>query len=488
VKEDIKSILNITFDLDDFTNSAKIFITRDTKRKIKEAEQKLSEIQKQLADADTKEPQDVGEIYRLFMASAPAGMSTLKKSFDSISKIRKLARSLSYTENGENRNISIAQSDYLQPALEIVDQNFRPSMLLPIFIALMKNWLHPNSVYLRSYLKIRIKENYGKQVEQLRPKASFVTDPKGPEKLCRYVIDSGSSLDDAVKFFEYESMITYEYFSEVAKIFTRMILSHPNFQVFLDDIIAFLKKHQLRDTKKKCLEKIINHIHRTAGSEDMQMQLVNFCFEEIGDPGNESAWYPWQGANENDRANLEKARKILLRWLAGKFLYIFFEQITFDTDRQDYWRKYLDYVIDFKIYSSYSEKEKLRNKNRFSDVDPKVINSKIGILIDGGSTSAFVMKVKNNNIVYTIVEFSQTGGACYLYKDINEIAPKLSKQRVRRSHLGHEENREMAVKVINSAANLFEFQDEGRVFHSEGWQKKLDAWINRYLRIEIKDA
>ncbi len=206
------------------------------------------------------------------------------------------------------------------------------------------------------------------------------------------------------------------------------------------------------------------------------MKILNFCFQNIGDPSSDHYWYPWKGANEQDKENLNKARKVLNQWLANKFIYLFFDKIAMDQDRKEFWNRYIDYVTNFKIYMDNTRLWNFKYNNQ--DIEPAILNCKLGQLKGGGNTSSFVLEIKN----YNFVEFSHTGGACYIYKAGSELKPDASSKTITLSQLKHLDNRKWAVRTD---AQYYRFCEEGRVRHSKGWQDGFNAWMKKYLNILI---
>lgn len=465
---EIKKLLDIEFNKDRFAKTAKDFIAESTKKDIRESAGKIEEIVSRFSLFGEKEPPDVRGIYHLFMKSAPSGTDKIKEKFGNLSKIRKLAWSLSYSEPGRP---SIVDSEYFMPALTLINENFRPSMLTSLFNALLRNWLHPNAGWLQLIISEQIETEGSKKnsILRLKEKSQYYLCQEGAVNLCNHLTENNLELDEAFVHLELPNlMITYEYFSEVAESYTGMLSGKPDFREKIDSILSFLEKHNSKDTHKKCVEKLVNITDSAGSDESDKMKIIKFCFQNIGDPAYEFNWHPWPGASQSDCENLENARKTLNRWLAEKFIYLFFERISVHPDRKDFWNNYIDHVSNFKIYM---RKNQLNYFAGYDDIDPKILNTKLGILKNGGNTSAFVMEINN----YSFVEFSETGGACYIYKETNEFKPELSEHVVTLGQLKHESNTQMAV----SAQSVF--NDQGRIFHSGNWQARFNAWINRYL-------
>ena len=270
-------------------------------------------------------------------------------------------------------------------------------------------------------------------------------------------------------------MIGFEYFSEFAETYTKLLTRQTDFLEKIDSIFSFLKDHNLKDTYKKCLEKVVLKVNSISKSDSIRMKILNFCFQHIGDPSSDFFWHHWEYANEQDKENLNKARKVLNQWLANKFIYLFFNKIVMDPDRKEFWSKYIDYVTNFKIYMNNS---KLRNfKYNNQDIKPAILNCKLGQLKGRGNISSFVLEIKN----YNFVEFSQTGGACYIYKTGSELKPDLSSKTITLFRLRHPDNRQLAVGAPDT--QHYSFREEGRVWHHPGWQTKFRAWMTTYLNI-----
>ena len=145
-----------------------------------------------------------------------------------------------------------------------------------------------------------------------------------------------------------------------------------------------------------------------------------------------------------------------------------------DQDRKEFWNRYIDYVTNFKIYMDNTRLYSFKYNNQ--DIEPAILNCKLGQLKGSGSISSFVLEIKN----YNFVEFSHTGGACYIYKSGNELKPDLSREIISLDRLKHPDNRQMAV---GTNGQFYYFHKEGRVFHQGDWQTRFNAWMKKYLYI-----
>ena len=471
-----KKLLKFNFDERLFSATFDNLLLPSTLREIKNAQTKIKEIELKFSPFKIKVPPDVGKIFRLFMEDAKKGYQFVENDFNNnTSYVRKLAWSLSYQENGK----SIIQSEYYLQALKIIDDNFKISMLLPLFDALMKNWISADTKPLKRLISEKLQNiNSKKQnFKAIKSKAVYYLPSNGIIALCEEIIKDDEQLDKLLDFLEIpQSMVRYEYFGEAAETYTKLITRNPDFIDKIDEILSFLKKHHSKDTHKKCIEKIVLKLNETDATESIRMKILNFCFQYIGDPSSDHKWSPWVNSNKNDRQNLEDARKVLNNWLAKKFIYLFFDKLSMDSDRRIFWNRYINYVTNFKIYMDSAAVESFKRNNQ--EIEPAILKHKLGILDYGGGTSSFVLAIKN----YYFVEFSQTGGACYIYKSENENKPNLNWGSVSLSQLKNSNNRQMAVSL---KAGYYHHREEGRVFHQRNWQPKFKFWMEEHLGIRV---
>ncbi|OQY60088.1 MAG: hypothetical protein B6245_03215 [Desulfobacteraceae bacterium 4572_88] len=468
---EVKKLLNIEFDLNRLERLGKNLISESTKGEIRKSLRRLEDINARLSHVEMKEPPDVGDIYHLFMKHAPSGEKKLEQEFNSLRKIRKLAWSLSYLEKSGS---GILNSEYAGIALKLIHKHFRPSMFPALLSALLKNWAISDTRQLRAVLSEQLAalRTEKSRFSKLKEKSDYYLSQDGIVSLCASLIGEQKALNEVSAYLGLpESAITYGYFSEVAETYIGILTRNKVVFEKIDEIFAFLEKHRSKDTHKKCLEKMIHQTEALESDESLKMKIIHFCFQNIGDPANESYWHPWIGANQTEQQNLKNARTILMRWLAKKFLYLFFERISVDADRKAFWNQYIDHVSNFRIYT-----DAYQQKHNFRDMDLEILSSKVGLLEKSRGTNAFLMEIRG----YLMIEFSETGGACYIYKAGNEFRPALSKSAMPLNALRHKSNRQMAAK---SAGQHVLLQDEGRIFHSGNWQTRFSAWIKEYLNI-----
>ena len=140
-------------------------------------------------------------------------------------------------------------------------------------------------------------------------------------------------------------------------------------------------------------------------SQDVREHLTKWCLshENLGDPRlNTGNWHP-----------IPMAKAKVLAWMARRDLAFFYDKIvptiSDNQGRKEFWLRYVDKVIDFKI--------------AVGDLDQKKINKgdygkrEIASLEGAPDLSAFILKFQGSSGRgdFVCVEFSHSGHALYIY-------------------------------------------------------------------------
>lgn len=143
--------------------------------------------------------------------------------------------------------------------------------------------------------------------------------------------------------------------------------------------------------------------------------LKNVCLKQWGNPQYDSS-VGWRNVGSD-------TRKMVVQWFVRADLEAFFKLFshTADVDRFDYWIKFIDKISFSQIFlgpaavqSRHAEHRKFRELNR-----GRLKN----LTSSTPSNNAFLLKIDNVHIV----DFSDTGNACYGYSD---LPFNLSKQNI----------------------------------------------------------
>lgn len=471
-----RELLEFWFNPSKFSEKANHLFYTSTLKQIKISTNKLNHIIDSFNPYTYAETESIRETCIKFKRFAPQGLNSLRKEFNTSRYIRRLSWSLDYSEE---KITPILNSKYFDFALKLIEANFRPSMLYPLFMLLLRNWFHPKAQQIRNFIRsqIALVKSKRPEIKALKEKSQYYLKQDGTTHLSAFLVNNSKNLIDMFDYLELPTTtITFDYFSEIAEIFTKSIVLKGGFLKQIDGIFSFLEKHNNRMTFKKCLEKIIRTADKLGVDEFTRMKIINYCYKNIGDPAYLSYWHPSTGANNKDKENLNNARLILLNWLARKFLKLFFENIAMDKDRKSFWSNYINFIQNFRIYMDIYDMKML--KNNLTEFDTSIIRDKLGVLEYSSGTSAFVFEIKD----YVIVEFSRVGGACYIYQKSNSDCPDLNRNGYEILDLKSVNNRQLAVSAnYGYYQSFFNFNGEGRILHNSGWQTRFSSWIEKYL-------
>ncbi|MCI0501817.1 MAG: EH signature domain-containing protein, partial [Epsilonproteobacteria bacterium] len=368
----------------------------------------------------------------------------------------------------------------------------------------------------------KIQEYSGKRkmILNIRENSNFFLDRKGAVKLSLNLLSHSEDLPDICTHLKLpKHMKHYEYFSEVAAAFVHFALRKPSFEDLISHIIDFLHEHRDLKTAKKCLSKIILKLAQSFNLE-LQEDVKKVSLELIGDPINDALWAPWQNATREDIKELRNAQQILNEWINRQFINIFFQKISMNDDRRNFWLRYIKHISRFKIYSHKWVYNTLAYDIRIKDS----LKERFGFIqgVDRNQ-SALILFIKD----YLFIEFSQTGNALYIYKPGTINRPDVSKESIHRSDLCRHDKSDLIIKkydknhfyrgyysqkekmfdegrYVNSPPNRSEDSlaylirkgyysqkekmfDEGRYVHSppNGWEDRLAYWIRNKLGITV---
>ncbi|WP_367104232.1 EH signature domain-containing protein [uncultured Psychrobacter sp.] len=177
--------------------------------------------------------------------------------------------------------------------------------------------------------------------------------------------------------------------------------------------------------------------------------LKNVCLTQWGNPQYDSS-AGWRNVNLD-------TRKMVIQWFVRADLEAFFKLFshTADRDRFDYWIKFIDKISFSQIFLGTAA---LQSQNpahkKFIELNRGRLKNLIG---STPSNNAFLLKIDNVHIV----DFSDTGNACYGYSD---LPFNLSKKNI-------------TVHELKSKQHSIFKSDSGRgmsLSHSGNWEARFD--------------
>lgn len=127
------------------------------------------------------------------------------------------------------------------------------------------------------------------------------------------------------------------------------------------------------------------------------------------------------GTEANWRSISTVVREKILSWLAGETIDFFFNAVSGDRRRADFWLAYAakpGNIKDFQVALCDDDEYRIKTKSLEKITYSKLLREK---------TSAFMMLFTGyDGIHYVIIEFSKTGNAAYIYKKTSFDANKMT--------------------------------------------------------------
>ena len=378
--------------------------------------------------------------------------------FNSLRRTRQLVWTLTYTENKLPR---IVDTPKLQNALQLIEKNFRSTMLPGIFNALLQAWDTPNAASLQVFLKKHLTRYTGsrKSILKLKTNMAWYCEEDSPTNLAMYLIHSPNRLSDVWTFLELpDYMHRYTYFGEVATAYTtfsnQMILKH------VKDVVEFIKKHNNDETSRIVLSKLIEKLGVDA-TESLRQSVQSYVLQDWQDPRIAGADVRWRNVSD-------KARRIFTQWITKEDLRFFFDVVAKACNdpkfayRKAFWMAYFERITFCRPVLRGDAEHLFRH-------DPQAMRyyrDRRPAELKGGNSNqhAFIIQMAE----FTFVEFS-TAGACYVYR--NADLP---------FELGDSEYYMRELRSWSFAKH--------RVIHrgSEDyyWQDEFASWLEREIGIE----
>ena len=154
----------------------------------------LEEISENHSDRGTEMPnrEDLGQVYRLFMTARRT--ERLHTEFDTLSRVRKLAWALTYSENQPPFDERIVDNrSRLSDALELIENRFSISALRGVFDTLLQAWDTPNAGMLRAFVRRHLIGYEGRRtsIQRLRTNMAWYCEENGATQLAMKLLREG---------------------------------------------------------------------------------------------------------------------------------------------------------------------------------------------------------------------------------------------------------------------------------------------------------
>jgi hypothetical protein len=480
-----RELLGWNFNEERFVKAAQEIAGPDVERNIIKATYQLENLINSAENVRIGILPDSSKLYRHFMVLCHNNqISQCKNFFGNPKQARKLSFILSFREDNAP---AIAETKYINVALEILEAHWRDSMLVGLVYTLLHCWESPYAESLRYFVgeKFKVLRSQRPVLRKLQTNQRFFSDQNGPTLLGAQLISKDKPLSEIWNTLGFEAnMVDAPYFSDVCIAYTQSQLRKGYHLQAIEQIVDFLGKHQQSKTSKLVLTLLLKKAE-LFDNQDFRDLLKEVAFRLIGDPENDAYWSPWDGASIQQAQQLKEAQAILNGWIIQQFINIFFDSLAMDSDRKHFWSKYLKHIRRFKIFGQ----EYMRSRLKLDQRIAPFLDTRFGLLEGNSDQNALVMMVKD----FYLIEFSYSGSAFYAYPTTIIDAPDMSKHRLSINQLKPLSIRNQSKQLIRREKNYdiylgrsidgYEVQESGRLGHSGNWQERLSYWLKKQIGI-----
>jgi len=472
---DIREVLNIRFRPADVVVLGDRGIGNTVQRKLKYIKQDLIRIQERHPGYTLPNEHRLKEAYMLFKENAAEGLDRLLEVFHSIAMVRRLAWSLLLRPDGSTAIVDDLHG--LSLAQDLIFRRWRDSMLPALVHTLLHIWdRHVAAGRLRNLIK-QILSSQGsttRRVREFAGRQTYFLEADGPLRAAGELVSKEMTLTQGLSLLKLPVNSKYSpYYADVGAAFCQKAMRSQTYEWYIETILDFLREGASdcpSTFAKKCLVPILLRLSDTPETM-LRERVQRAAFELIGDPSRESLWRPWSGASDPEKHDLERARLVLNGWIIQRFISAFFAKIAMDDDRRTFWSAYARHITRFKVFANFESQRRLKLD---SMVQP-YLEGRLGTMITTGQ-NALLMQIGDR----TIVEFSFSGAACYVYRSESTVAPDFNRSRYSESDL---KQPQMGLLYRTVGGLIYNLQPAGRVIHWEGWENRLSKWLKQELNI-----
>ena len=168
----------------------------------------------------------------------------------------------------------------------------------------------------------------------------------------------------------------------------------------ISELLDFMETDFIQmDTRKRCISHLLTPYEQQRWREESESQklLCGFCVRYLKDPRLSSS-IRWQGIDQ-------PKRQMVIRWLSIQDIHIFFSTVSMQSERKRFWLRYVPRIVYSRIALSSS-----LLFNPPPGLEMFIKENRHAVLKQ--AECAFIMQIGQ----FVVVEFSQHGNACYVYK------------------------------------------------------------------------
>lgn len=359
----------------------------------------------------------------------------------------------------------------LKSLLRRLDEKWANSFLLGLIDYVFQFWNPLSSKFrnVRDFLKEKLQ-----RYEGTNPRYIFLRDniecleDNGPVSLgAKLKVNHKSILSCTEDLGLPEQKITYSYFSDVIYTYYKYKFMDDG---KYDELINVLNLHNNPVTDKSVIPLFVTQKKRLSASSKEALEALSNL--RIGDCENNAKWSLPAEVETERHELLNKAQKLIRFWTNEKYISVYFEKCVDDSQRKQFWLKYIKDIERIRIAGSKVTKQRM-------NTDPRLVQLLQGKFILGtnntrSDTSAIIMQIRGK--VY--VEFSEKGNALYVYQEQELPVEKLFSRTT--------------IQSINSLKQTYmnqlieieswdEWHNEyGRMVHIGEWERRLSNYISKH--------
>lgn len=398
-------------------------------------------------DTDIKQAKD--DLLKAFDNNIPAEKVLIDK---------KTLRGLTYSISPDNYKLN-------QYLLSILSVNWSSSYFGGLLHSLLYNWkglpLEERKLF-TTYISAKITNGESRTSKRLLKAIPYLSENGAYQLGYTLKVKKENVLDCCDIFMLPNNRFNYSYFSDTIKGYFE-----DNDNIDLEIIEKVLKSHNNVAASKKLIPIIIINNHRNGL---VSKELIKLAIETIGDPFNESRWAIFPGATREEENNLLTSRRVLITIISNDFLNIFFNELTYDGRRLNFWLGRTKYIDDFRVFGSFYSKSIMIGK-----IDSDLLDSHFIITSKNQDTCALVMAIRD----FAIVEFTDVG-ALYVYQRTNDKYKKIMGNKCEIDKMDDLKMPYMRNLIENASGYLY-FYEEGRMVHIGNWEYRLESWFNKIV-------
>ena len=467
-----KEILNWHFNFNDFKYTTEHLFTNNTKDTVNKSLAKLDKIAINSDGQRLPDKRLIEDIYYNFQANKHKNHKYLLSLFSN-RDVRILVWALDYS--GKTKAESILLSKELSVALKLILDKWRSSYIIGLWHILLRNWTDLDKEKQQFKLLKSVIENKGNNYSGKRNDILKITSnlnlflANNPTKsYAEKLLEEQIPINKAHTLInQKESILSYSYFSKVAKKYVKQLSTNQFNDEALIDVYEFLEKHNSKQVTLIVCSSIINN----GAFDKFENTLKKYSVKMIGDPVQSFLWKS-TGLTQTQEQSIESARRKLNTLLNKRLIKVFFEKLVQDYRRKAYWLKFIDRIDDIKFVGNRANYYLLKNIENVS----KEVDSRYKTTSRNQGTCALIIYSKD----YVFVEFTDTG-ALYIYKQHNF--------NINLNNIGGMEDLKMWTSnsfACKNNPNYYSYNykyltnKEGRITHQGDWESRVDTWMKKY--------